>query len=271
MILVANLETHRFPFPSDNTFSLTIMKLQVLSAPCPSPAVAFDELAKSAFQSSEKLAFLTVVVQSDSKMLSSPRLIPSRGTRSRRRASRRILEQKSAVNQSLLWMLNGLAWLDSIGKCGPWLCTVESSSLEKKYASCSKCEHKQENPDLFHVHAVISLPRSSSSYRQGNAPMLELEAQFGSFGNALCMPAGSHEESMQKLAGYVTKSDTKADALVSEVMHGQHQDGAVSRFFASTSFQKSTSTPWTSVATKQFPYAHSLHHFSGISNAVGNA
>lgn len=230
------------------------MQLLAYSAPYPHPAIAFDGLARSAFQSSNSLAFLTVVVQSDSQLFGYPKLLPNKGARSRRRASERIQAQKTAVNKSLSWLLNRLAWVELTGSSGPWVCTVESSSLDKQYSSFCSFAHKQGHPDLYHLHAVLDITKSISVHGTVRASMLKLESLLGVFGDALCIPAGSDAKSLERLAWYVTKSDPVADALVAEVMQGCLTDDAPSRFFASASLQNLTSAPWTRVVTTSFPY-----------------
>lgn len=230
------------------------MKLAVLSAPRPFPATALEGLARSALTSKERLAFLTVVVQSDSKILRSPKLLSNKGSRSRKRASRRMQAQKSAVDKSLSWLLNRLAWVESIGRIGPWVCTIESSSLSNKYTSFREFEHRQNHSDIFHLHAIIDAKQSLPDRKTTRESMIAIEGPFSIFGDALCIPAGPHEASIAKLADYASKPDSMADALVSEIMQSHHTDAAPSRFFASESLLSLTSPQWTRVATTSFPY-----------------
>lgn len=232
------------------------MQLKVLSAPRPHPATALEKLTQSAFTPSDQLAFLTVVLQSDSKILNRPEIRSVKGARSRRRASNRIQAQKSAVKESLSWMLNRLAWVESTGLCGPWVCTVESSSLDRSYGLKHNHEHRQQDPDIFHMHALISLPIYQPTRHPIRDQLLNLESHFSIFGNAQCIVSGSSNQSLAHIADYISKYDPMADALASELFRTANNEPAPSRFFASTSLQDRTPTPWLQVATKPFPYRH---------------
>jgi hypothetical protein len=95
-------------------------------------------------------------------------------------------------------------------------------------------------------------------------PLIELESHFGSFGNVLCIRAGSHEESKVSIAEYITKSDPMADDLVSELFQSHPTDCKPSRFFASAFLQDQTPTPWPLVATQPFPYRNPPRTTAGI-------